>query len=209
MLVRDSRVLRFLLVNYSSNIQRCLVAIILALGCAGIPSAARAEIAASPSAPLPGLDFVGSGTLRHAGLLKIYDASFYADLNASSFQSAAKSLEVHYNIGIKASRQNNIGRKLLGQNVSADTLRALEDELSALETLFPDFARGDRCRLDHVPGRGLSLWRNSELLGSVPSDRLAEAYFLIWFGASPAGKSLKQKLSTHMPPTWNPAEDLP
>ena len=66
-------------------------------------------------------------------------------------------------------------------------------EAKAFLALFnKDFVRGDRVDLVSAPDKGLSVYHNDRLLGTIASEKLVRAVFLVYLGDKPASKGMKQ-----------------
>ena len=92
---------------------------------------------------------------------------------------------------------------------------AIIDELEAFNELYKGVRVGDRYTLEHVPGRGISLYLNGDLLGVTGSGldatdgkQLARAIFSIWLGNKSFSASMRDDLLTPIDPPVQISSDL-
>ncbi len=79
------------------------------------------------------------------------------------------------------------------KNQTADTLQALQGELTSLYALFEgDAVRGDQYVFDYNPGTGVSIMINGESVGRIEGTLFKDALLDIWLGNEPADISLKR-----------------
>ncbi|VVM50477.1 hypothetical protein PS687_04085 [Pseudomonas fluorescens] len=70
----------------------------------------------------------------------------------------------------------------------------LKPEIEKLHASFRDIRGGDRYALDFLPGRGLNLEINGQVVFSSSNDELARTYLGIWLGPKGLSESLREKL---------------
>ena len=141
--------------------------------------------------------------LHNVGLLwyRIFFKGYVAALYLPSGVPAAKvltdvpkRLEIEYFWSIDGDQFGPAGEKVLRENVSADTVRSLRERLDRIDALYPSVRPGDRLSLTYVPGKGTTLARNDEPLGTIEGADFAAAYFAIWLGPEPIDADLRNAL---------------
>lgn len=142
-------------------------------------------------------ELVGQGAFRWKRLIHAYDACFHAgkDSAPATFLAGAPiRLEIHYRRGFSAADIISGGDALLRRNVSAETLKSLQDRLAKLNQAYVDVKAGDRYTLTYVPAKGTTLRLNGTPLVTVEGADFAAAYFRIWLGEDPISPSLRDLL---------------
>lgn len=83
-----------------------------------------------------------------------------------------------------------------------NNIEPIRPQIDQLLSMFEkgQVAEGDVFRLAYLPGRGLRIFHNDELLGTIEGLRFKTALFGIWLSRNPAQESLKREmLSTAEP----------
>ncbi|MCS3902351.1 hypothetical protein J2T55_000347 [Methylohalomonas lacus] len=148
---------------------------------------------------------VAGTDLELAGLSRLYYkviftgavAGLYLDDPASLddvLADTAKRLEFVYFGGLDADDFVAAANESLAENLDAETLEKLRPKIDAFNDLYVDIEKNDRYAISYVPGRGLELAHNGEVLGTVAGDMFANTYFHIWFGDRPFNRHLKKTL---------------
>ncbi|MDT8449433.1 MAG: chalcone isomerase family protein [Wenzhouxiangellaceae bacterium] len=86
---------------------------------------------------------------------------------------------------------------LKGLRKSTDNnIEPIRPQIDQLLSMFDkgQVAEGDVFRLAYLPGHGLRIFHNDELLGTIEGLRFKKALFGIWLSNDPAQESLKRKM---------------
>ena len=79
------------------------------------------------------------------------------------------------------------------KNQPDDVLKAINDRMEQFYGYFDRNAvANDQYILDYIPGKGTTVTRNKEELGTIPGDDFKNALLEIWLGNHPADKNLKK-----------------
>jgi len=143
------------------------------------------------------LQLRGAGLLRYRGLVKVYVAALYLDVQAPAEEvlgEHARHLEIEYFWSVPAQRFAEATIEGLARNVDAATLEALGPRIAAFNELYEDVESGDRYSISYRPGRGTELALNGEAKGVVEGADFASALFAIWLGPSPIDDELREML---------------
>lgn len=139
----------------------------------------------------------GTDVLTWAMLFDVYAGAFYLPQGhpgAAWAEPVAKHLELSYFREIPGPDFVSSSDKLLRQNLTLDEYQAVETRLQTLYSLFRDVTPGDRYSLSFIPGRGTELRLNNALLGTIPGEDFARAYFGLWLGEQPIRESFRDRL---------------
>ena len=82
----------------------------------------------------------------------------------------------------------------LEANLSDKQMQALKPRLEKFNSLFQTLHKGDRLRIDYLPGTGTEVRINNESRGAVEGNDFYRALLRIWIGSEPISKSLKQEM---------------
>ncbi|KAL7536830.1 hypothetical protein ACHAXR_007417 [Thalassiosira sp. AJA248-18] len=90
----------------------------------------------------------------------------------------------------------------------ADLPTKIQQQLSQFNNLYKNVQTGDRYSLQYIPGNGISLLLNDELLGMAGNDlslqeeqEFARLIYSVWFGSEvPFSESMKKELLTPLEP---------
>ena len=137
----------------------------------------------------------GQGRLTFWGF-DVYDARYYV---ADPKGQNGFALEIQY---IRAFKGNDLAKRTIvemsRQGVS-EKQRALW--LQSLEKIFPDIASGDTLIGLHLPDKGTMFLHNGKVIGDVPGDAFAKAFFGIWLDERTSAPKLRTALiATRCPP---------
>jgi len=105
-----------------------------------------------------------------------------------------KRLEFVYFGSLDAGDFADAANESLSENLDPETLAKYRDQIDAFNDLYVDIEKNDRYAISHIPGRGLQLEHNGQVLGLVEGGEFANAYFRIWFGDKPFNRRLKTSL---------------
>ncbi len=78
-----------------------------------------------------------------------------------------------------------------GASGSAELLRTGVEEL---KSWVPDLKSGMRLRLAWIPGEGVRMDVDDNVMGTIPGEAFASSLYRIWLGAEPPNAGLKQGL---------------
>ena len=79
------------------------------------------------------------------------------------------------------------------KNQPEEVLKAINDRMEQFYSYFDRNAvANDQYILDYIPGKGTTVTRNKEVLGTIPGDDFKNALLEIWLGNYPADKDLKK-----------------
>ena len=79
------------------------------------------------------------------------------------------------------------------KNQDQDSLAQLQARIEQFYSYFADSAIAkDRYVFDYLPGKGIEISKNGELLGLIPGEDFKNALLEIWLGNHPADKKLKK-----------------
>ena len=82
----------------------------------------------------------------------------------------------------------------LEANLSDEKMLALKPQLGKFNSLFQDLHKGDRIRIDYIPGTGTEVSINDERRGIVEGNDFYRSLLRIWIGSNPVTRSLKQEM---------------
>lgn len=143
---------------------------------------------------LPDAKLAGEGRLRFFGL-RIYDARLWVGrrFDADDFGAYPLALELTYH------------RAFAGADIAKRSVEEIEHQggltpgqtqrwRKELAGLMPDVMPGDRLTGLYQPGRGMTVWRGSRLLGSIEDAELAKRFFGIWLSPRTSEPDLRGAL---------------
>jgi hypothetical protein len=176
----------------------------LALGAAAgnVHQAAAAEVASVQfsdrlrAGPVT-LRLSGAGLVYYKAIIKGLAAGLYLDETAQPqdvLADVAKRVEIEYFWGLKGKTIAAALEKPLTDNLPADVLARLRQDIDRLHAAMVDVKPGDRYALTYLPGVGTWLSHNGKTLATVPGAEFAAWYFSIWFGEKPMDAKLKRQL---------------
>ncbi len=152
-----------------------------------------------PSLSIEGrtLKLCGEVTLRALGLFKFgYGGLYLADCNDYTrvTGNVAKQWSVLLTRNAKGSKLSDIADEALEDNFNEQQLAALDSTFSCITDAYRDAAKGSQVDVRYIPGTGLQLLQDQELLADCGGGAGAAEYFRIWFGEKPFNKSLKKRI---------------
>lgn len=175
-----------------------------ALLCALLPACANA---AKDGPGLPQQYLLGGQTLTLNGagirskfFIKIYIGALYLGRATDDARRVLDStgpmsmqMVMLYN-EVSAQKIAAAWREGFEANLSKHDLQAMSARLEQFNALFPDLHKGDRIKMDFVPGSGTTLSIDDNALGRIPGDGFFAALLRVWIGEHPADKALKKGL---------------
>ncbi len=129
--------------------------------------------------------------------IKVGYASLYVndcDVLTSGLESNLKQLSFEYYKAIPGDAFGKAATNFLVKNLPPEIFDQLEAKITEFNAAYKDIDKGDRYDLRRIPGKGISLYLNGELLSTETDEAFADAYFKIWFGERPFNKKLKSRL---------------
>ena len=133
-----------------------------------------------------------------------------------TFVSSPIVLEIVYHKPVRAVDFRWATNHFIAENYPFEELPfAIQKEIESFNEFYKGVRVGDRYTLEHVPGRGVSLYLNGDLLGVVGSSlnakegrQLARAIYSIWLGRKPFSASMREDLLTPIDPPVHISSDL-
>lgn len=139
----------------------------------------------------------GIGLLRWKYVVKVYLVGLYKPAGVpvdQVLQDVPKRLEYYFFVDMKASDFQDTGFQLMAQNVGEEKARSLMKELEIFNSFYRDVKAGQRYAFSYVPGQGLEMELDGEVLGKVEGAEFAAAYMSIWLGPEPVSRGLQEGL---------------
>ena len=139
----------------------------------------------------------GIGLLKWKYVVKVYLVGLYKPSWVpvdQVLEDVPKRLEYYFFVDMKASDFQDTGFQLMAQNVGEEKARSLMQELEIFNSFYRDVKAGQRYVFSYLPGHGLEMELDGEVLGKVASAEFAAAYMSIWLGPMPVSKSLQKGL---------------
>ena len=139
----------------------------------------------------------GIGLLKWKYLVNVYLVGLYKPAGVrvdQVLQDVPKRLEYYFFVDMKASDFQDTGFQLMAQNVGEEKARSLMQELEKFNSLYRDVKAGQRYVFTYVPGQGLEMTLDGEVLGKVAGEEFASAYMSIWLGPKPVSRDLQEGL---------------
>ena len=143
------------------------------------------------------LTLQGIGLLKWKYLVNVYLVGLYKPERVSVdrvLEDVPKCLVFYYFTDMQASDIRKSGLPLMARNVGEHKAKSLAPQLDALNSLYRDVKADQRYTLMYLPGRGLELALDGEVLGQVGGGEFAAAYLSIWLGPDPVSRSLQKGL---------------
>ena len=103
-------------------------------------------------------------------------------------------LSLYYYTRISGDQFRRANRETLPKNVDADVLDKHADNIEKMQDWLTGVEEGDRYQLEHEPGRGTTLKRNGEKVGTIEDDDFASVFFQIWLGPDPVDQRMYDTL---------------
>ena len=149
---------------------------------------------ASQTAPLPGVQLAGEGTMRFLGFV-IYEARLWVSPGFEPDDYAAQplALELIYHRGFTA---QEIAQRSIKEmyRVGTFTPRQAARWQQALQAALPDVKAGDRLVGLYRPGEGVVFKRDGRPTGEVKDPYLSRLFFGIWLSPQTSEPGLRQAL---------------
>jgi hypothetical protein len=139
----------------------------------------------------------GIGLLRWKYVVKVYLVGLYKPAGVpvdQVLQDMPRRLEYYFFVDMKASDFQDTGFQLMAQNVGEEKARSLMKELEIFNSFYRDVKAGQRYAFSYVPGQGLEMELDGDVLGKVEDAEFAAAYMSIWLGPEPVSMGLQEGL---------------
>ena len=139
----------------------------------------------------------GIGLLKWKYLVNVYLVSLYKPARVpvdQVLQDVPKRLEYYFFVDMKASDFQNTGFRLMAKNVGEEKAKTMTSELEAFNSLYRDVKAGQRYTFTYLPGQGLEMALDGQVLGQVRGDEFGAAYLSIWLGPNPVSRDLQEGL---------------
>lgn len=139
----------------------------------------------------------GIGLLKWKYVVKVYLVGLYKPAGVpvdQVLQDVPKRLEYYFFVDMKASDFQDTGFQLMAQNVGEEKARSLIQELEIFNSFYRDVKAGQRYLFTYVPGQGLEMELDGEVIGKVEGAEFAAAYMSIWLGPEPVSRGLQEGL---------------
>lgn len=139
----------------------------------------------------------GIGRVKYLRVFDVYVGALYLPPQSAServLEQVPKRLEFAYLRAIPADKIVEAGEEFLRRNTTAAERDRLRPKLDRINALYRDVEEGDRYTLTYVPGRGTTLAFNERILGEIPGDEFARAYYKIWLGSSPVSETFRDTI---------------
>ena len=134
------------------------------------------------------------------GVIKVYDAALYADIQNGPGMvmdaETSRCLKFTYDVSLTVKDFVLGAETILTRQHSPDAIAKLRKDIDMLHAAYQDVRQGDSYYLCYdAPQRLTTLTLNDSMLVAVPSGDFAEAYFGIWLGAvQPFDEKLRNRL---------------
>jgi hypothetical protein len=121
--------------------------------------------------------------------------------SARALEVVPKRLELTYQRSLSAAQIVEAGDVFLRRNADDSEIEKLGPSLDMINALYEKVVEGDRYTLTYVPGEGTTLALNGDVLGVIPGDEFASAYYRIWLGRAPVSESFRDGILGVAPDT--------
>jgi len=144
---------------------------------------------------IPDARLAGTGPLTWFGL-HVYDARFYvsqAGFSPDHMTTEPFALDLDYAHAFSGAKIAAKGQQEMDQ-MGITTKQQSAAWEKQMASLFPDVKEGDHLIGLFVPGKGTSFYLNEKLLGTIPGDDFAYAFFSVWLAAKTPAPKLRTSL---------------
>jgi len=139
----------------------------------------------------------GAG-VREKYFMDMYVAALYLkkkSTDASKIISADEEMGIHIKLVSSMVTREKFKTAVTEGFKNASSGTATQEEQKKFMTcLSEEFKDGDKIYLDYVPSKGVKVYKNGELKGTIPGLEFKKALFAIWLGTVPAQESLKNEM---------------
>lgn len=144
---------------------------------------------------IPQARMQGAGELRMYGF-HLYDARLYVGptgLSSKELTARPFALDIEYARAFKGTSMAQRGREQMDDLKVASKAQTLAWE-HELDKIFPDVQAGDHVIGIFVPEHGTTFYADDRVIGTIPGDDFARAFFSIWFDPKTAAPGLRNEL---------------
>jgi hypothetical protein len=137
---------------------------------------------------IPQARMQGAGELRMYGF-HLYDARLYVGptgLSSKELTARPFALDIEYSMAQR-------GREQMDDLKVASKAQTAEWERQ-LTKIFPDVQAGDHVIGIFVPDQGTTFYADDKVIGTIPGDDFARAFFSIWFDPKTSAPGLRNEL---------------
>lgn len=183
------------------NLKHCLLALALTVG-AVPPSVVLAQQTASDTATLPNpaaaalpnAKKMGEATMRWFGL-KLYDCQLWSEKTPGqfNFKTDKHYLELVYARNFDGEKIAEKSREEI-ENQGVGKGAQLDQWQKKLTDIIPNVNKGTRLAALYLPGKGMSLLKDGQVVGEVSDPELAQAFMGIWLDPKTSEPVLREKL---------------
>lgn len=167
---------------YASLLLTVLITVVLSPGTAlgrsdsGLP----AQIAVGDV----NLSLIKQQTVRYAGLIRIYSLAFYtrAEQQPKGMSGPTHCLIAVYHRALTRELLAEAANRILQRQHPPEVIQRHRESLEQLHEAYVDIHPGDRYRLCHIAGTGLSLSHNQGTPLILGNEDFARLYLGIWLG---------------------------
>ncbi len=139
----------------------------------------------------------GAG-VREKYFMDMYVAALYLkkkSTDASKIISADEEMGIHIKIVSSMVTRDKFKTAVTEGFKNASSGKATsEEQKKFMSCLSEEFKDGDKIYFDYVPSKGVKIYKNGDLKGTIPGLDFKKALFAIWLGTSPAQESLKNEM---------------
>jgi hypothetical protein len=144
------------------------------------------------------LELRSTATATWMKFIEVYVAALYAPGSSRPEQvldgSQPLSLDIGYLRPLKREQIIKAAELALARQHDDVTLLSYIQELEEIHSLYRHINKGDHYRIDYIPGDGLRLLLNDNLLIHIKSDDFALLYLGIWLDDKPLSEPLRTTL---------------
>lgn len=137
----------------------------------------------------------GAGELRMYGF-HLYDARLYVGptgLSSKELTARPFALDIEYARAFRGVSIAQRGREQMDDLKVASKAQTAEWERQ-LDKIFPDVQAGDHVIGIFVPEQGTTFYADNKVIGTIPGNDFARAFFSIWFDPKTAAPGLRNEL---------------
>ena len=163
------------------------------------PLNARAELGPELSVGGQKLQLNGAGT-RSKTFIQIYESGLYLlrpSQDAAAIVAGDELMAIRVRITSRFVSRSSLVESLkegLVQSTGGKTQEIANETEQFINTLKDEVNKNDVYDFVHVPGKGLYIVKNGQVIGTVPGLAFKQALFGIWLSSTPVDKELRQAM---------------